>query len=272
MENGKIEMKRKLNLLFITQEDPFYVRILFEEFLKEYPDVNEIKGVVISSTFGKKSFWHLVLRMYNFYGTIGFIRMGFRFTKIKILEIISKFIITKKNYSLEQLFSHYNISVVKRDDINAKEFIDQWKKENIDVIVSVAASKIFKKDLLELPKWGCINIHHAKLPYYRGMMPNFWQMYHGEKKVGISVHKMNSKIDAGEIIVQREIMIEENESLDSLIRRTKKIGAHFIIEVLNSIRENSITFLPNSSEKGAYFTFPTKKQVREFKRRGKRLL
>jgi len=265
-------VNRRLNVLFITQEDPFYIRVFFEEFLRNYHDTSEIKGIVICSTLGRKSLKQLAQRMYDLYGPIGVIRMGLRYIAAKALGAVSTFIRTGRSYSLRQLLDHYGIYAERRDDINSPSFLRKWKRRNIDVIVSVAAPKIFKKDLLELPRWGCVNIHHAKLPHYRGMMPNFWQMYHGEKTAGITVHKMNPRIDEGEIILQRETLIGANESLDGLIKRTKRMGARCVIETLELIQNNSVVYQKNCPEKGGYFTFPTRAQAREFRHRGKRLL
>jgi len=119
---------------------------------------------------------------------------------------------------------------------------------------------------------GCINIHNAPLPKYRGMLPNFWQMYHDERAIGITIHEINPKIDEGRIILQKHVAIRPNETLDSLIKRTKRIGAHFMIEAINMIKAGSVTYLENDPEKGSYFSFPTREDVKEFKRRGKRIM
>jgi len=248
-------------ILFITQEDPFYIRIFFEEFLKNYSDKTHILGVVICPTMAKKSTIELVKQMYSFYGMRDFLRMALRYILVKV-----------KGNTLKSLCNIYNIPIYKEYNINGDVFLDYWGQRNLDVIVSVAAPKTFKKNLLNLPKWGCINIHHSKLPHYRGMMPNFWQMYHSEKNSGITVHKINSKIDEGEIILQQEITIDAGESLDSLIKRSKRRGAHSVIEALGMIREGKVVYLPNHIEKGLYFSFPTRADVLEFRRRGKKIL
>jgi methionyl-tRNA formyltransferase len=146
------------------------------------------------------------------------------------------------------------------------------KGMNIDLIISVAAPVIFKKDIIQLPKYGCINIHHAKLPKYRGMMPNFWQMYHDEKRVGMTIHEINPKIDDGRIILQKEVDIDQRETLNALIKRTKRIGAHLMIEAIEMIRSGNVKYLENRADEGTYFSFPKREDVREFKKRGKKLI
>jgi methionyl-tRNA formyltransferase len=264
--------KGKFNVLFITQEDPFYVKAFFEEFLENYPDISDIKGVAICGTLGKKSFSKLLKQLYDFYGMVGFMLMGLRYVFNKVMLQVGKFVKTDNCYSLNQLFDRYGIYSENRNDINSAEFVDKWRKENIDIIISVASSVIFKESILALPRWGCINIHHAKLPKYRGMLPNFWQMYHNEKTAGITVHKINLKIDDGDILLQKEIEILPDETLDHLITRSKRIGAKVMIEVIERIRENRLNPIKNDSKEGSYFTFPNKEEVKEFKRRGKRIL
>ena len=260
------------NIVLITQDDPFYVRLFFEEFLRNYKKLDEIKGVIIAQTMGKKSLFKLAQQMYNFYGPIDFLKMGSKYVTYKLFSILPGFIKKNGAHSLAQICTHYGIDVICRSDINSKEFLDSLERMNLDLIISVAAPVIFEKDLIQLPKWGCINIHNAKLPKYRGMMPNFWQMYHHEKRVGITIHEINPKIDDGRIILQKDVDIHPNETLDSLIKRTKKIGAHYMIEAINMIKSGNVNYIENVATEGSYFSFPTRENVKGFKRKGKRLL
>jgi methionyl-tRNA formyltransferase len=262
----------KLNILFVTQEDPFYVKIFFEEFFKNCADRSEIKGMVISSTLGKKSAGKLAAQMLDFYGPVGFLKTGIRYVVNKILAQAARVIPFSTAYSLPQLCRQYGIPCQQRNDLNSPAFIDEWKARDIDVIISVASSVIFKEGLLKMPRWGCLNIHHAKLPRYRGMLPNFWQMYHDEKKAGITIHRMNPKIDDGEILLQAEIDVIPGETLDSLISRSKKAGAGLMLQVIDRIRSGNVAYVQNNAAESSYFTFPTAADMREFRRRGKRVL
>ena len=103
-------------------------------------------------------------------------------------------------------------------------------------------------------------------------MPNFWQLYHGEERVGITVHEINEEIDDGRIILQKEVDVLPDETLASLMARTKRIGAHLVIEAIDMMREGNVSYRPNLSEEGSYFSFPTPGDVQEFKRRGGRIM
>ncbi len=261
-----------LSLLFITQDDPFYVKLFFEEFLSAYPNREEIKGIVIGEAMGKKSPLKLATQMYHFYGAADFFRVGAKYALNKVLSRIPPSLAGNCGYSIGQLFRRYKIPVMHEADINAPSFLGAVEKLQVDVIVSVAAPVIFREPLIRLAKKGCVNIHNGKLPKYRGMLPNFWQMYYDEKTAGITVHEINPKIDDGRIILQREVDIPPSETLESLIRKTKRIGARVMIEALDAIRAGSVQYKENKAAEGSYFSFPTREDVREFKNRGKRLL
>jgi methionyl-tRNA formyltransferase len=254
-------MNESLRILIITQEDPFYVRVFFEEFLARYPHTENILGVVVCPTLGKKSPTALAKQMLDFYGPVDFLRMFGRYLAVKLTR-----------ESLSDLCRKFGVPVYREKDINADSFVTNWRERNLDIIVSVAAPQVFRERLINLPRKGCINIHDAKLPRYRGQMPNFWQMYHSEPTAGITVHRINSRIDAGEIILQKEVPIREEYALDDLIRHTKRIGAQCVIEALELIRNGKVEYMPNDTAQGSYFGFPKAADVKEFRRCGKRIL
>ncbi|MFX0199133.1 MAG: methionyl-tRNA formyltransferase [Candidatus Hodarchaeota archaeon] len=269
MGNGE---KINFCILFITQEDPFYVKFLFDEFLRTYKHLAEIKGVVITPAMGNKSLFKFARQMYDFYGPIDFLKMALRYAGYKIIAIAPSFLRSNNPYSLAQLCKYYGIRVIHENNLNSMHFLHKLKGMSLDLIISVAAPVIFKQDLIQLPSWGCINIHNAKLPKYRGMMPNFWQMYHNEKSVGITIHEINPIIDDGRIILQKEVDINPNETLDSLLKRTKRMGAHYMIEAINMIKSGNIKYMENDAMQASYFSFPTREDVKEFKRREKKII
>ena len=263
-----------MRIIFFTQEDPFYVKIFFDEFFSIYNRLDEIKAIVISRAMGKKSLIDLAKQMYGFYGPFSFFKMGFRYAFVKSMgrRNIRKdtFDTIPKTYSIKQTAKAYGINVIERSDLNSKGFISTISAYDPDLFISVASPIIFKKDLITVPRIDCINIHNAPLPKYRGMMPNFWQLYHGEKSVGITVHRIEVGIDTGDMIVQCFLPIDPDESLNSLIRRTKRENAKLIMQIIDHFRNGKIKYKSLEGE-GSYFTFPTKEDVKEFKRRGKKI-
>lgn len=258
--------------LFITQEDPFYVRLFFEEFLARYARRGEIAGVVIAPTMGKKSLWRLMRQMYGFYGLRDFIGVGLRYVGYRIASKFARLLPAMRFYSIAQVCQYYDVRVLRAEDLNGEAFLASARQIEPDLIISVAAPQVFKAPLIGLPRLGCINIHNSKLPKYRGMLPNFWQMYHGERSVGTTIHRINASLDDGAILAQSETPIESGESLDALIRRTKRLGAHLMGQTIEALRDGTAKELSNPREQASYFTFPTPADVREFRRRGYRLV
>ena len=80
------------------------------------------------------------------------------------------------------------------------------------------------------------------------------------------------KIDEGEIILQKQVLINPGESLDALIKRTKRLGAHYMVEAIEMIRNGKVQYKENRPEEGSYFSFPTREDVRKFREMGHRLL
>lgn len=269
---GNDTKMKKLNIAFITQEDPFYVRLFFEEFFRNYPYPEDIKAVVIAPTMGKKSAGKLMKQMYDFYGPVDFLRVGTKYAYYRFCDTMSRKLRLGSFYSIAQVCRKYGVSVMHRASVNSEDFLRELRAMNIDLIISVAAPQIFKEKLINLPSRGCINIHNSKLPKYRGMLPNFWQMFNGEKSVGTTIHFINAGIDDGDILFQKDTPIEPGESLDSLIKRTKKLGAIFMIDAVLSLKQGPVKPIANRKEEATYYTFPTKEQAKEFRRRGYRLL
>lgn len=265
-------MTESLRIGFVTQDDPFYVRLFFEAYLRECERTHDVKLVVIAPAMGKKSFGRLVRQMYDFYGAWDFLRMGASYVFHRFGAKLPRWARGGRFFTIAQVCEQYGIPVRNVPDINEARFLDQLSRENLDLLISVAAPQVFRERLIGIPRLGCVNIHNSKLPKYRGMLPNFWQMFHGETSVGTTIHRINAGIDDGEILLQMESPIHRGESLDALIRRTKILGARLMLEVVRQFRSDEVRGVPNRREEASYFTFPTRRDVVEFRRRGYRLL
>ncbi len=263
-----------MQLVFFTQEDPFYVKKFFDEYLRLY-GAGGIRAIVIANPMGKRSLRALIRQMFGFYGPWGFCVMGARFVVTRLLGRLharpASASRTPRTFTIRQLAESWRIPVLERNDLNSREFVAAIAELSADLLVSVACPIVFKAALIGVPRWGCVNIHNAPLPKYRGMMPNFWQLYFGEKTVGITVHRIDAGIDTGEIVLQRTLPVEKGETLEQLMVRTKKEGARMIHEVVERYERGELQSVAPQGE-GSYFSFPTAADVREFKRRGNRIM
>ena len=151
---------QKLRVLFVTEEDPLYVIRFFDIFFAEYPHEEiEILGITIDRPF-HEPIWRTIRRVRALYGFLGFFRQGLRFTGARL-----------RGRSIEALAVSAKVPIMATPSVNQAEYIKQVRAIAPDVIVSVAAPEIFKRELLGIPRLGCINMHSGRLPTYRGMMP-----------------------------------------------------------------------------------------------------
>jgi methionyl-tRNA formyltransferase len=267
-----------LNILFITQDDPFYIPHFFREFFAHCQN-REIKvhGIVIQAPLGKKSLGGLMKQMLAFYGWFDFLRVGCKFVFYKVMNAVATRLFAGQfpgTFSLEHFLLKNRIPIVHCPDVNAASFIDTIKSLDLDLIVSVAASQKFKRDLLGAPRYGCINVHNSRLPRNRGMLPNFWSLYQfdTEPVSAMTVHKMNDTLDDGAIVIQEDLRLDPAESLEHLIVRTKKLNAHLILKALSLFKAGEPPLLANDASKATYNSFPTREDVKRFRAKGLRIL
>lgn len=252
---------RKLRLLFVTEDDPLYVIRFFEVFFDEYPrDQIEIVGVSVQEAF-HEPIWKTARRMLRFYGPVDFVRLCFRYVGVKL-----------RGDSIAKLAQAKGLPLVPCGSVNDPAYIERVREIGPDVVASVAAPEIFKKGILGVPSLGCINIHSGKLPIYRGMMPNFWQLLHGEKHAVVTVHEMVEKLDAGGILGTLEWPLEARDSLDRVITGTKRDGARLMLDVLLKMKRGEATAAPLDMTGKKYFSFPKPADVKAFRQRGHRML
>ena len=118
---------------------------------------------------------------------------------------------------------------------NNLEFIEEIKKIKPDVICVVAYGKILPKELLEIPKLGCINVHGSLLPKYRGAAPIQWAVLNGDEETGITTMYMDVGMDTGDMILKEKVTIGEDETTGELWDRLSEIGGNLLVKTLKLI-------------------------------------
>ena len=140
-----------------------------------------------------------------------------------------------KEFAIEKKLKIFQPEKVKKNE----EFISQIKDMNPDVICVVAYGKILPKEILDIPKLGCINVHGSLLPKYRGAAPIQWAVLNGDKKTGITTMYMDIGMDTGDMILKQEVEIGENETTGELWDRLSKIGGKLLVETLKQIENGT---------------------------------
>ncbi len=142
-----------------------------------------------------------------------------------------------KEYAIEKNLQVYQPIKVR----NNPEFLEKVKKLNPDLICVVAYGKILPQELLDIPKYGCVNVHGSLLPEYRGAAPIQWAVLNGDKKTGVTTMFMNAGMDTGDMILKEEVEIGEDETTGELWDRLKTIGANLLIKTVKEIENGTAT-------------------------------
>lgn len=118
-----------------------------------------------------------------------------------------------------------------------------------DIIVVVAYGKLLPKGLLDMPKYGCINLHPSLLPKYRGAAPIQWTIVNGEKESGVTTMRISEDLDAGDILLQEKTAIQEGETAVTLHDRLAEMGANLVLKTIDGLLKNTVKQIPQEASK-----------------------
>jgi methionyl-tRNA formyltransferase len=139
-----------------------------------------------------------------------------------------------------------------------------------ELLVSLSCPQIIRKSVRQRFPMGCINVHGAPLPRYRGLMPTFWSLRFEEPATAVTVHVLDDKLDDGDILCQRPVIISPEDTWDALVRKTKAAAAEALIEAIEAIRNGTVAYRPNLEAEATYFSFPTAVDRKAFLAVGRR--
>ena len=132
-----------------------------------------------------------------------------------------------------------NIKILQPDNLNDKEFVNQVKEINPDIIIVVAFRKI-PNEIFSIPKYGTINLHASLLPNYRGAAPINWCLINNEVKTGVTTFFINEKIDRGDILLKEEVNISDMDNFGSLYNKLSSVGSKLLIKTIKGVLSNSL--------------------------------
>jgi methionyl-tRNA formyltransferase len=146
--------------------------------------------------------------------------------------------------SVKQAALRLGLPIFQPEKIKSAESVDQLRQLRPDCIVVAAFGQILSKEILNIPEFGCINVHASLLPQYRGAAPIHRAVLNGDKRTGITTMYMDEGLDTGDILLQAVIPIGENDSVGYLHDRLAKAGAELLMETLKLIYDGTIKRIP----------------------------
>lgn len=146
----------------------------------------------------------------------------------------------------------YNIPVFQPEKIREKEAADRLYEEKADIFVVAAFGQILPKEILEMPRYGCVNIHGSLLPKYRGAAPIQWAVLNGERQAGNTIMQMNEGLDTGDILTQESVLLEERETAGSLYEKLSQMGGSLLLKTLDLLERGAVIPVPQDDAKSCY--------------------
>jgi methionyl-tRNA formyltransferase len=145
-----------------------------------------------------------------------------------------------KKSEVKETAEELSLPVFQPQKIKSRESMDVLKQYDPDVIVVVAYGQILNKEILEFPKYGCINVHASLLPKLRGAAPLNWAIINGEEKTGVTTMKMDTGLDTGDMLLKAEVEIDEEMNVGELHDILMHIGAELLIETLDKLKNDEL--------------------------------
>ena len=256
-----------MRIVILTYES-LYSNIMTERLLREFP--GQVVGIVRSDclVYGKSlpgGLAHLLKRT------------GLRFVGRKAMELFQSratAILFKllgrepKTHSLRDIHRLYNVPVIGSENVNSPETIAQLKAWQPDLVLSIYLNQLIKRELINLPAQGVLNIHPALLPRHRGLFPYFWVIAGGERETGVTVHWVDEKFDTGHLLLQEKITVGPGETITSLSYKSSLVGADMLVKAINLVAGGNPPRIVQDHTQASYHSWPKPADQRRFRQQG----
>ncbi len=252
--------ERRLRIVVFTSQSP-YAALILSNYLRQFP--SEISAVVTSGSgrrFAKrirrviaKAGWRYALLKLVLYGCI------------RIYQLVGVF------PSISSLTKQYHVPNITVGALDENTTQMKLASLNADVYISILFDRIFPKNVLELPQLMALNLHPAPLPRYAGIAPTFWVLSNGERSTAVTIHRIDTGIDTGDIVLQREVSIENCDTVHGLYRKCCDIAAQMIAQCVDNVKSDTLTLRPQRLHDRSYFLSPTRAGYKALRDHGHRL-
>ncbi len=152
----------------------------------------------------------------------------------------------------KEVAEKYSIPVLQPEKIKTDEFFKILLNLSPDLIVVVAYGKIIPKNILDIPSYGCINVHASLLPKYRGAAPINWAIVNGESETGVTTMLMDEGMDTGDILLKEVVTINKDDNSLTLYNKLSKIGADLLVRTIELLENKNIKPIKQDSSKATY--------------------
>lgn len=153
---------------------------------------------------------------------------------------------------VKELAIEHDIEVFQPHKIKEENAISKLREFEADVFVVAAYGKILSKEILDMPKYGCINVHASLLPKYRGAAPIQWSIIDGEKLTGVTIMQMDEGLDTGDMLFKSVVEIADDDTADTLYDKLSVCGASLIVDALDSIEKGDIHPVKQDNAQATY--------------------
>ncbi|MBN1221516.1 MAG: hypothetical protein JXM69_21525 [Anaerolineae bacterium] len=258
-----------MRIVILTYES-LYSNLMTERLLREFP--GQVVGIVRSDCliYGKSLPAGLLYLLR---------RTGLRFVGRKALEffqsrataIIFRLIGREaRTHSLRDMRALYQVPVVGSTDVNSPETMAHLKTWQPTLVISIYLNQLIKRNLINLPSQGTLNIHPALLPRHRGLFPYFWVFAAGETETGVTIHWVDEKFDTGELLLQEKITVEPGDTITSLSYKSSLVGADMLVKAVNLIAAGNPPRITQDNRAASYHSWPKPADQRRFRQQGGR--
>ncbi len=159
---------------------------------------------------------------------------------------------------VKELAEKEGIPVFQPKRVREPEAVETLRKVGADMIVVAAFGQILPKEILEMPRFGCINVHASLLPKYRGAAPIQWAVINGDPTAGVTIMKMDIGLDTGDMIRKAEIPLDPEETAGSLFDKLAQVGAKLCVETMVSIENGTATYEKQPEEEATHVSMISK--------------
>jgi folate-dependent phosphoribosylglycinamide formyltransferase PurN len=256
-----------MRIVILTYES-LYSNLMTERLLQEFP--GQVVGIVRSDclVYGKtlpQGLLHLLKRTgLRFVGRKALELFQSRATAI-LLRLIGR---DPKVHSLRDMRERYQVPVIGSKNVNEPETFQQLQAWQPDLILSIYLNQLIKREVINLPVKGTLNIHPALLPRHRGLFPYFWVIMGRESETGVTIHWVDEKFDTGAMLLQEKIQVLPSDTITSLSYKSAVVGAEMLVKAVKLVAAGNPPRLPQEHGQASYHSWPKPADQRRFREQG----